>query len=65
MALLAGLAGLAGLLVGAVVSWQLVRAQTAAWAAGCRQGRDDMLSLARSLGVKQPDVRENCGDQPG
>jgi hypothetical protein len=58
MALLAVVAGLTGLFVGAVVSWQLTRAQAAAWVAGCRQGRDDVLSLARSLGVQQPAVRE-------
>jgi hypothetical protein len=38
--------------------------RTAAWVAGCRQGRDDVLSLARRLGVQQPDVREYSGDQP-
>ena len=80
------LAGLAGLLVGAVAAWQVGRAraatelrrlqarleerirywqdeteraratayrlteQTAAWVAGCQQGREDVLSVARTLG---------------
>jgi hypothetical protein len=79
------LAGLAGLVIGAVAAWQLavgraaeemsqfrarqeervgywrdeaerakaiasrLSEQTAAWAAGCKQGRDDVLSVARAL----------------
>jgi hypothetical protein len=79
------LAGLTGLLVGAVAAWQFGRAraaaelrrlqarleerirywqdeteraratasrlteQTAAWVAGCQQGREDVLSVARTL----------------
>jgi hypothetical protein len=79
------LAGLAGLVIGAVAAWQLARGyaaaemnrlrtrleeqigfwqgeterarasaaqvaeRTAAWVAGCQQGRDDVLSLARAL----------------
>ena len=56
--LLAALAdGLDGGAAWSLVSWQLTRAQASAWVAGCRQGRDDVLSLARTLGVQQPDVR--------
>jgi hypothetical protein len=79
------LAGLAGLLIGAVAAWQIVQSratvemsqfrarqeerigywrdeaeraraiatrlseQTAAWSAGCKQGREDVLSVARAL----------------
>jgi hypothetical protein len=79
------LAGLIGLMIGAVVAWGLTRGhaagqmsrlraqlqarigywqdeaeraraqaarvgeQAAAWAAGCRQGREDVMSLARAL----------------
>ena len=79
------LAGLAGLVAGAVMAWQLVRwraaaelsrlraqmderigywqdeaerarahaartgEQAAAWAAGCQQGREEVMSLARAL----------------
>ena len=80
------LAGIAGLVLGAAVTWQVARGQaaaemsrlrarleqrigfwqgeterarasaaqvterTAAWVAGCRQGRQDVLSVARALG---------------
>jgi hypothetical protein len=80
------LAGLGGLVIGAVAAWWLARGyavaemsrlqtrleerigfwqgeteraranaaqvaeRTAAWVAGCQQGRDDVLSLARALG---------------
>jgi hypothetical protein len=86
MGIVTGLAGLAGLAIGAVAAWQLARGfaaaemsrlrtrleeqigfwqgeteraranaaqvaeRTAAWVAGCQQGRDDVLSLARALG---------------
>jgi hypothetical protein len=79
------LAGLAGLLIGAIAAWQLAQERaaaelnrlrarleerigywqgeterarasadrlsetTAAWAAGCQQGREDVLSLTRAL----------------
>ena len=37
--------------------------QTAAWMAGCQQGRDDMLSLTRALAnrTEPPDVSHQSG----
>ena len=86
------IAGLSGLLIGAVIAWLLAQGmaaaemsrlrarmheqvrhwqeeterarastariseQTAAWAAGCQQGREDVLSLTRALAqhITQP-----------
>ena len=77
------LAGLVGLLIGAVAAWSLVaprivywrneteRAQAnvariaeqaAAYAAGCQQGRDDVLSLARVLAPAQATTVNNEHD---
>jgi hypothetical protein len=87
------LAGLIGLVIGAIAAWPIVQSraavetsqilarqeerigywrdeaeharaiaarlseQTAAWAAGCQQGREDVLSIARALAQRgiQPD----------
>jgi hypothetical protein len=61
------LTGLAGLVIGAVTAWQLIQwrsdaeiarlraqlEQMAAWVAGCQQGREDILSLAREMAQKE------------
>jgi hypothetical protein len=88
------IAGLSGLLIGAVIAWQLARGlaaaevtrlrarmheqvrhwqdeterarasaariseQSAAWVAGCQQGREDVLSLTRSLAQHRTPVSE-------
>lgn len=90
------LAGLSGLLIGAVATWQLMQwraetalsrlrvqmeericywqdeterarssaarlsERTAAWAAGCQQGREDVLSLTRALALTTRASRERC-----
>ena len=36
--------------------------QTAAWVAGCRQGREDVLSLARSMARHCPGAGEGSAD---
>ena len=60
-------AGLAGLVIGAVTAWQIVQWRTdaelarlraqleqmAAWVAGCQQGREDVLSLAREMAQRR------------
>jgi len=61
------LTGLAGLVIGAVTAWQLIQWRTdtevarlraqleqmAAWVAGCQQGREDILSLAREMAQRE------------
>ena len=61
------LTGLAGLVIGAVTAWQLIQWRTdtevarlraqleqmAAWVAGCQQGREDILSLARKMAQRE------------
>jgi hypothetical protein len=44
-----------------------VSEQAAAWAAGCRQGREDVMSLARSLAhfAARTDDGPTAGDSPG
>jgi len=39
-----------------------VAEQTAAWVAGCQQGRDDVLSLARALAQHGPEAGEGSAD---
>jgi hypothetical protein len=92
------LAGLAGLVAGAVMAWQLVRwraaaelsrlraqmderigywqdeteraratasrlsERTAAWVAGCQQGREDVLSLARALAQHGAQADDELGE---
>lgn len=59
------LAGLTGLVIGALAAWGLVQVwaeaemrrlrahhqaqEAAAWAAGCRQGREDVVAIAHAL----------------
>jgi predicted acylesterase/phospholipase RssA len=93
------IAGVSGLLIGAVIAWQLAQGlaaaemsrfrarmheqvrhwqeeterarasaarmseQTAAWAAGCQQGREDVLSLTRALA--QHITQAGDGSTPG
>jgi len=44
------------------VSASHVAEQTTAWVAGCRQGREEVLSLARALARHGPEAREGSAD---
>lgn len=54
---------LIGIAIGALATWRLAVARADAWTAGCRQGREDVMSLARTLGPKAMPAELPLGDR--